>query len=460
MPVPTGRHVQQPAPERYDDKEASSAQSSGEDVTTKKHATTDTYPLTVSKNNKGWRRVTRNFSPGWFCMTMGTGIVSIIFITIPWDAQWLYYLGIITFVLNVCLFTLASVVSILRYIIWPEIWTVMMQDTTNCLFLATVPVGFSTIVDMWIFACVPAWGTWAAYFGWALWMIDSVVAVAITISLGVVLMSASRQRTLDSITAAQLLPIACTTVAAGTGSEVAAVLPDPRYQLGTILVCYVMWGMALPMALVTLAMYYQRLALHKMPPREIIVSTFLPIGTLGFAGYAVLVLGRVAKEVFPQTGTLDPLAGQIAYVLGFFVAFILWAWGLVWFAYALASIHKSRPLPFNMGWWSFVFPLGAFSLTTRLIGEELPNSFFRVLGTVFGTAAILLWIVIAVRTAMGAWSGELFNAPYLANLKQQGLNGGSDEWADKEQTGQELSDRTSDEPILGEKADVAPDVAV
>lgn len=55
---------------------------------------------------------------------MGTGIVSTILITIPWKANWLYYLSIIFFVLNVALFSLAFTASVLRYTLWPEIWHV------------------------------------------------------------------------------------------------------------------------------------------------------------------------------------------------------------------------------------------------------------------------------------------------------------------------------------------------
>lgn len=61
-------------------------------------------------------------------------------------------------------------------------------------------------------------------------------------------MSASHQRSLDSITAAQLLPIAATIVAAGTGSEVANVIPEPQLALGVIIASYVLWGMATPYA--------------------------------------------------------------------------------------------------------------------------------------------------------------------------------------------------------------------
>lgn len=195
-----------------------------------------------------------------------------------------------------------------------------------------------------------------------------------------------------------------------------AVIPNPQYQLGTIVAAYIMWGMAVPMAMTVLVMYYQRLALHKMPPREVIVSAFLPLGPLGFGGYTILYLGKMAAEVFPKTNTLDPIAGQVLYILGFIIALVMWSWGLIWFALALAAIHKSRPFPFNMGWWGFVFPLGVWSVNTIEIGLCMPSLFFRVLGTIFATAVILLWVVVAAGTARGAWRGELFNAPCLKNL--------------------------------------------
>jgi tellurite resistance protein TehA-like permease len=95
-----------------------------------------------------------------------------------------------------------------------------------------------------------------------------------------------------------------------------------------------------------------------------------------------MYLGKVSRDIFQETNTLDPMAGSILYVLGFFVAIIMWAFGLVWFCFAIASIYQSRPFPFNMGWWGFTFPLGVFSASTIQLGIEMPSLFFRVLGTV------------------------------------------------------------------------------
>lgn len=95
-----------------------------------------------------------------------------------------------------------------------------------------------------------------------------------------------------------------------------------------------------------------------------------------------MYLGKVSLRVFPATGTLHPLAGDVAYILGFFVALVMWGFGIIWLLFALATIIKSRPFPFNMGWWGFTFPLGVFAASSLQLGAEMPSLFFRVLGTV------------------------------------------------------------------------------
>ncbi|PSN73589.1 C4-dicarboxylate transporter/malic acid transport protein-like protein [Corynespora cassiicola Philippines] len=378
-------------------------------------------PPKLTKYDVGWRRIVRNFSPSWFSITMGTGIVSLLLITIPFKAAWLYWLSVFFFGLNTVLFAAAFIISLLRYTLYPEIWGVMIADSTNSLFLGTVPMGFATLIECWIFLCIPYWGPWAVTFAWICWIIDSIVSLAVTISLTILLISASNQQALHRITAAQLLPIAATIVASGTGAEIAKFIPDPDRALGTLIASYVMWGMSTPLAMTVLVMYYTRLALHKLPPREIVVSSFLPLGPLGMGGYTIMYLGSVCRTVFPKTEFFSNLAvaGDIFYILGIFIALIMWAFGLTWLCIALASIYKSRPFPFNMGWWGFTFPLGVFSVSTMELGIQMPSIFFKILGTIFSVAVILLWCVVAIGTVRGAWDGRLFYAPCLANLPKK-----------------------------------------
>ena len=183
------------------------------------------------------------------------------------------------------------------------------------------------------------------------------------------------------MTAAWLLPIVPTIVAAATGGIVAEVLPNHQHALWTITISYVLWGVGVPLAMATLVIYFQRLTLDKLPPREAIVSCFLPLGPLGQGAFAIMQLGKVSMRLLPKPGTLIPLAGQILYVVGFLVALIMWGFGLLWFFFALASITQSK-FPFNMGWWGFTFPIGVFAVATTTFGKEMPSKFFHILGTV------------------------------------------------------------------------------
>ena len=186
------------------------------------------------------------------------------------------------------------------------------------------------------------------------------------------------------MTAAWLLPIVATIVAAASGGIVAEVLPNPQHALWTVIVSYILWSTGVPLAMVVLVIYFQRLTVHKLPPKEVIVSVFLPLGPLGQGGFAIMQLGKVSLQIFPKTHTLKMAGGNpgaIFYVMGYMIALIMWGFGIVWLFFALASISRSK-FPFNMGWWGFTFPLGVFTVSTTTLGKELPSAFFDVLGTV------------------------------------------------------------------------------
>src|ERR1700753_1440705 len=118
---------------------------------------------------------------------MGTGIVAILLGTIPYRSPVLYYLSIIFFILNVILVAIASIVSILRYTLYPEIWGVMVRDPVNSLFLGTIPMGYATLINMWILVCVPAWGDWAKTATLAFWIADTVASLLTTLALPMML---------------------------------------------------------------------------------------------------------------------------------------------------------------------------------------------------------------------------------------------------------------------------------
>lgn len=153
------------------------------------------------------------------------------------------------------------------------------------------------------------------------------------------------------MTAAWLLPIVAPIVAAATGGIVAEAIPHPEQALITVIVSYVLWGTGVPLAMCVLVVYFLRLTTYNIPPKEVIVSTFLPLGPLGQGGFAIMQLGKVALVLFPETESISEigtplLAGQILYTVGFLTAIIMWGFGLVWLFFAVSSIATTPKFPF------------------------------------------------------------------------------------------------------------------
>lgn len=119
----------------------------------------------------------------WFSVTMGTGIVSILLHNLPYNAVWLYWISVVVFALNVLLFILGCIISVLRYTLYPEILKVMITHPVQSMFIGTFPMGLATIINMICFVCVPVWGEWIRYFAWGLWIFDAVVSVMTALSL-------------------------------------------------------------------------------------------------------------------------------------------------------------------------------------------------------------------------------------------------------------------------------------
>jgi tellurite resistance protein TehA-like permease len=110
---------------------------------------------------------------------MSTGVVAILLHQLPYNGHWLQIISVIFFVLDVCLFVLFFVISLLRYTMYPKLFPAVLRHPHQSLFLGTFPVGLAIIIDMIVLVCVPVWGHGMAIFAWVLWWIDSVIALAI-----------------------------------------------------------------------------------------------------------------------------------------------------------------------------------------------------------------------------------------------------------------------------------------
>lgn len=160
-------------------------------------------PQPVQQNESGWRRTVQNFTPSyvnhfpslkweqkltgnatrWFSVIMGTGIVSTLLYTLPYNGRWIQWIAIAIFALNVVLFTAGCILSIIRYSMYPQTFKAALSHPVQSMFLGTFPMGLSMIIDMICLVCVPAWGIWVEYTAWSLWIFNVAVSVLCALSL-------------------------------------------------------------------------------------------------------------------------------------------------------------------------------------------------------------------------------------------------------------------------------------
>lgn len=133
---------------------------------------TDPIDSDVSVQTKtfaaGLRRRVLHFTPSWFSVNMGTGITSILLHNLPYNNVYLQRIAVCIFVLNIgagfplfplevfftspavfraALFVIFLGISITRYILYPQVWNLMIRNPAQSLFIGTFPMGFATLIS-------------------------------------------------------------------------------------------------------------------------------------------------------------------------------------------------------------------------------------------------------------------------------------------------------------------------
>ncbi len=364
-------------------------------------------PRPFTRLHEPWAFV-RHFTPNWFAMTMGTGVMALVLAALPWDFPARLLLAEAVWGLALLLFALFTLLFTARLLLFRDTVRLMLEHPVQSMFLGAIPMGLVPIING-----LPLFlGEAAVPLAHALWWLD--VALALGAAFGVpYLMFTRQQHALERLTGVWLLPIVAPGVAAGAAGLLAPHLPAAAAQL-VVIVGYVLWGLSLSLAVGLITLVLLRLALHKLPDTDFAATSWLPLGPLATGCLGLLTLGQAAPLAWQGT----PLAGmaELAQQLGLVGGLALWGAGLWWLVAASLFTHHyiRRELPFNLGWWGFTFPLGVFTLATLALYRQFEVELFGLFGVVLAVKLALIWQLVLRRTLQGLWHGELFRAPCLA----------------------------------------------
>ena len=366
------------------------------------------------------REIVRQFTPNWFAATMGTGILALALNQLPVPIPGVKIVAEALWVFNIGLFALFTVVYAARWIFFFDGARRIFGHSVVSMFFGCIPMGLATIINGLMAFGLARWGEGVVPVAEALWWID--VALAVACGIGIPFMMFTRQEhAIDQMTAVWLLPVVAAEVAAVTGGLIAPHLADPNAALSVLVVSYGLWALSVPLAMSILVILVLRMAIHKLPHAGMAASSWLSLGPIGTGALGMLVLGQAAPAIFTAAGLGQ--YGDAARGIGLIGGLLLWAYGLWWAAMAvLITLRYLRQgLPFNLGWWGYTFPLGVFSVATLKLGTLLPIPAFNLFGMALVAALLVLWLIVGARTVRGAWRGDLFVAPCLAEAAKRDI---------------------------------------
>ena len=362
--------------------------------------------------------IIRQFTPNWFTVSMGTGVVALIVSEFPMLKALTWQLGTGLWYFNILLFVLFSVLYGLRWAFYPHEAKQIFQHPSMSLFLGTIPMALATILNGFLKYGQPIYGDTAVQIAQTLWYADVVLALLVAWAVPFA-MYRHQEHALQQMTAVWLLPIVACEVAASSGGLLLGHLAADTHAVAILLGSYVLWGVSVLPAFAILTILMLRLVLHKLPEKELAVSSWLALGPIGTAALALLVLGHQAPMLMASLGLAQ--LGQLFQQAGILASLILLGFGLWWLGIAVLMTlhHAKQDLPFNLGWWGLTFPLGVYTLAILTLAQQLNLAFLYAVGYAFATILMLLWSLVATKTAQGFYQGHLFFSPCLKTYLEQ-----------------------------------------
>jgi len=363
-----------------------------------------------------------HFTPNWFAVTMGTGILALCLNKFPYDCDLLHGFARGLWMFNIGLFALFSILILGRFFIYPNSTLALLKHPVQSMFLGCIPMGLVTIINGLLVFGEPVWGREIIPVASTLWWTDSLLSVLCSL-LVPYYMFTRQEHSMPAMTAVWLLPIVASEVAAASGGFLVPYLTG-QSAVVVLMVSYILWAISVPLAFGILIIFFQRLVLYKLPCENMAASIWLCLGPIGTAALGLLLLGSASLDMSRQglfTTTGLAVMGQVAEGFGLVVGTIFWGFGLWWLAMAmLVTVRYLRKgMPFNMGWWAFTFPLGVYTAATLTLAQQTDIAFFSVFGAIFVILLFLFWSIVAARTIHGAYHGYLIQAPCLKECRQR-----------------------------------------
>ncbi|EYE95214.1 putative malic acid transport protein [Aspergillus ruber CBS 135680] len=361
-----------------------------------------------------------NFSTQWFLVPQGTGIIALILHQLNYQFSGIEVISVVIWIYTIILLALCLFAYLLRVILYPRhVARVLRTSIVETACLASVPITFTSIIQMTTLVLVHSWGKAWAIVSFVLWWINTGLVLVAVMVIPYVFVKVQPPG-VKAILPCVLLPlISALTSAAGGGVLCVYGQISPRLQVPIIIVSYLEIGLALPMALGLSEIFATRLFDRSFPKLEQIYQDMILCGPFGQGSFAFQVLGQaVLKGAFAEYNRGTFLTAQATQPVAFashFAGLLSWGYGTFWWCFAIISIVHTfisqpggiRGSHFTMSAWALVFPWGVYTNGAVQLGRIMDAPAFKVWSTTLFILILVICIALHIFTIKGLITGKV-----------------------------------------------------
>lgn len=310
-----------------------------------------------------------NFSSPWFLVPQGTGILSLILHQLGYQFRGLAIISVIFWIYTIVLLIVGVFLYALRVLIYPRhVARVLRTSIIETACLASIPITFTSIIQMIALVLVRQWGSAWGIVAYILWWINTAMAVVAVMVIPYVFVKVQPPG-VKAVTPCVLLPlIASLTSAAGGGVICRYGALSDHLQVPVIIVSYLEVGLGLALAMAFNDVFVTRLFDRSFPPLEQIYQDMILCGPFGQGSFALQILGQVvSRGAFAEYDRGTFLTAEAAKSVAFvsqFAGLLAWGYGTFWWVFAIVSIVHTfvsqpggiRQSHYTLSAWALVFP--------------------------------------------------------------------------------------------------------
>jgi C4-dicarboxylate transporter/malic acid transport protein len=348
----------------------------------------------------------RDLHPGWFASVMGTAIVAVATYDNPGNVVALrgsaHAAGVGIAILAYALGAVLTVAYAGRWIRHTSAARADLRHPVLGAMHATVPAGLLVLAVM-TSAVGPAMFPAQVVTGIVatLAVVGAVLGLVISVAFSYMLFTGEHPAA--AVNGGWFIPPVVTII---IPMALAPLLPHVGPGNARLLLAlgYATFGMGFLLFLFTMGLLHDRLVLHPLPPAALAPTVWIALGPVGVGALVPLTLAHAGQHLLGAAAPTIVVIGQL-------FATALWGFGLWWLAIAVALLVRylrAGGLPFQLGWWAFTFPLGAFTVATLTLARAWQAPALEGAAVALYVVLVGFWAVVTTKTTVATRSGRIW----------------------------------------------------